>query len=172
MEGKLTMRLTLVSLLALALAACGQNAANNTATANNAATAAPAPAANEAAPASNSAAAEPVLRSETVSGTFSGWEMGDYLWAKIDVPGRDTLRAQPGPSPIDLFLDANRGGLVTVTVATVRANIPENGGPTEIERITGASNAAGTAEAWWQGLSAADRAAAQRRFEEGALSGR
>jgi hypothetical protein len=124
-------------------------------------------------PANNSAAAaEPVLRSQTVSGTFTGWEMGDYLWAKIDVPGRDTVRAQPGPSPIDLFLDDNRGGLVTVTVSTVRANIPENGGPTEIERITAARNAAGTAEAWWQGLSAADRAAAQRRFEEGALSGR
>jgi hypothetical protein len=169
------MRLTLVSLTALALAACGQNAGNNAAAANNSANAAaPAPAANEAAPAGNNStpAAEPVLRSETISGTFSGWEMGDYLWAKIDVPGRDTLRAQPGPSPIDLFLDANRGGLVTVTVATVRANIPENGGPTEIERITAASNAAGTAEAWWQGLSAADRAAAQRRFEEGALSGR
>jgi hypothetical protein len=167
------MRLTLASLAALSLAACGQNAANNSATANNAAMSAPAPAGNESAPANNgTAAAEPVLRSETVSGTFSGWEMGDYLWAKIDVPGRDTLRAQPGPSPIDLFLDDNRGGVVTVTVSTVRANIPENGGPTEIERITAARNAAGTAEAWWQGLSAADRAAAQRRFEEGALSGR
>jgi hypothetical protein len=169
------MRLTLVSLTALALAACGQNAGNNAAAANNSANAAaPAPAANEAAPAGNNStpAAEPVLRSETISGTFSGWEMGDYLWAKIDVPGRETIRAQPAPSPIDLFLDANRGRPVTVTVSTVRANIPENGGPTEIERITAASNAAGTAEAWWQGLSAADRAAAQRRFEEGALSGR
>ena len=167
------MRLTLASLAVLSLAACGQNTANNAATANNSATAAAAPVVNEVVPANNSAAAaEPVLRSQTVSGTFSGWEMGDYLWAKIDVPGRDTVRAQPGPTPIDLFLDANRGRPVTVTVSTVRANIPENGGPTEIERITAARNAAGTAEAWWQGLSAADRAAAQHRFEEGALSGR
>ena len=167
------MRLTLVSLAALALAACEQTAGNNnTGNSANAAVSAPAPAAANTAPAGNSAAAEPVLRSETVSGTFSGWEMGDYLWAKIEVPGRETVRAQPGPSPIDLFLDANRGRPVTVTVSTVRANIPENGGPTEIERITAASNAAGTAEAWWQGLPPADRVAAQHRFEEGALSGR
>ena len=164
------MRLALSSAAALALAACGQTAGNNAATANNAATSAPA--ANDAAPANASAAADPVLRSETVTGTFSGWEMGDYLWAKIEVPGRETVRAQPGPSPIELFLDANRGRTVTVEISTVRADIPENGGPTEIERITAASNAASTADAWWQGLSAADRAAAQRRFEEGALSGR
>ena len=170
------MRLALVSLTSLALAACGQNAGNNAATANiaNAVnTAAPAPAANEAAPANNSsAAAEPVLRRETVTGTFTGWEMGDYLWAHIAVPGREAISAQPGPTPIDLFLDANRGRQVTVEVSTVTANIPENGGATEIQRITAARNAAGTAEAWYQGLSAADRAAAQRRFEQGPLSGR
>jgi hypothetical protein len=169
------MRLTLASLAALSLAACGQNAGNNNAAANATNTAAPAPpAANNAAPANNSAAAEPVLRSETVSGTFSGWEMGDYLWAKIEAPGRETVRAQPAQAPesIALFLDANRGRPVTVEVATVMANIPENGGATEIQRITAARNAAGTAEAWWQGLPEADRAAARRRFEQGALSGR
>ena len=167
------MRRALGLLACVALAGCGQTATNNGVAANVADTAAPVPAANEGAAANNSsAAAEPVSRRETVTGTFSGWEMGDYLWAKIEVPGRETVRAQPGPTPIDLFLDANRGRPVTVTVSTVRANIPENGGPTEIERITAARNAAGTAEAWWQGLSAADRAAAQRRFEEGALSGR
>ena len=169
------MRLVLTSMAVLALSACGQNAGNNAATTNNGANAAaPAPpAGNEAAPTNNgTAAAEPVLRSETVSGTFTGWEMGDYLWAHIAVPGRETISAQPGPSPVDLFLDANRGRPVTVTIATVRANIPENGGPMEVERITAARNAAGTAEAWWQGLSEADRAAAQHRFEQGALSGR
>ena len=166
------------SLAAVALAACGQNAGNNTANAGDAANAAEPELVltrsdNGTAPANNSAAAaEPVLRSETVSGTFTGWEMGDYLWAKIAVQGRETISAQPGPTPVDLFLDANRGRPVTVEVATVMANIPENGGPMEIQRITAARNAAGTAETWWQGLSEADRAAAQRRFEQGALSGR
>jgi hypothetical protein len=168
------MRLTLVTLAALSLGACSQTAANNAAASNvsNAANAAaPAPA-NEAAPANNSAAAaERMLRTETVTGTFTGWEMGDYLWGTITVPGREAISAQPGRTPVDLFLDANRGRQVTVEVATVMTNIPENGGPTEIQRITAARNAAGTAEAWWQGLSAADRAAAQHRFENGALSG-
>jgi hypothetical protein len=169
------MRPTLVSLAALSLAACGGTApnniaTNNTGTGNAANSAAPAPAANEAAPANNSAAAEPVLRTETVTATFTGWEMGDYLWGQFTAPGREPFSAQTGPSPVDLFLDANQGRQVTVEVATVMANIPENGGPTEIQRITAARNAAGTAEAWWAGLSAADRAAAQRRFEEGALS--
>jgi hypothetical protein len=167
------MRLALISLTALALASCGQTASNNAATANAANAVTPVPA-NEAAPVntSNTTAAEPVLRRETVTGTFSGWEMGDYLYAHIQVPGRETISAQPGPTPIDLFLDANKGRRVTVEISTVTANVPENGGPMEVERITAARNAAGTAEAWYQGLSAADRAAAQHRFEQGALSGR
>ena len=170
-------------LLCLAAAGCGQRHGNIISIANSEGfapienTAAPAnadqPAGNAAGNAQVSAELrDPALRTETVSGTFAGWEMGDYLWAKIQVPGRETISAQPGPSPIDLFLDANRGRPVTVEVATVRTNVPEAGGPMEIKRITAARNAAGTAEAWWQSLSAAERAAAQHRLETGALSGR
>lgn len=168
------MRLALASTAALALVACGQTANNNLPAAAGGNVSFPdAPAANSPAPANSSGAAtEPVSRRETLTGTFTGWEMGDYLWAHIQVPGREMISAQTGPTPIDLFLDANRGRQVTVEVSTVTANIPENGGPTEIQRITAARNAAGTAEAWWQGLSTADRDAAQRRFNEGALSGR
>jgi hypothetical protein len=170
----------LLSFLCLAAAACGPRAGNENVAvapanvAGNSAAAAP-PANQAAAPASNSQASaashDRVLRSETVSGTFTGWEMGDYLWAHIQVAGRrEPISAQPGPAPIDLFLDANRGRPVTVEVATVRTEIPEAGGMTEIQRITAARNATTTADAWWQGLSAADRAAAQRRFEAGPLS--
>jgi hypothetical protein len=158
-------------LLCLAAAGCGQHHGNVISIANNEGFEAPA---NGAAPANAMAAAshDQVLRSETVSGTFTGWEMGDYLWAHIQVAGRgEPISAQPGPTPIDLFLDANRGRPVTVDVATVRTEIPEAGGMTEIQRITSARNATTTADAWWQGLSSADRAAAQRRFEAGALSG-
>lgn len=166
--------------LCLAVAGCGQHQGNIVSIANTQGFDEPANAAtpaNGTAPegnvAGNAAAAshDRVLRSETVSGTFTGWEMGDYLWAHIQVAGRsEPISAQPGPTPIDLFLDANRGRPVTVDVATVRTEIPEAGGMTEIQRISGARNATTTAEAWWQSLSAADRAAAQRRFEAGALS--
>jgi hypothetical protein len=120
---------------------------------------------------SDGGAPDPVLRRETVSGTFTGWEMGDYLWAKIAVPGRAEISAQPGPSPIDLFLDANRGRPVTVEIATVRASVPEAGGAIEIQRIVAARSPAGTADAWWAALPPAARQTAQRRFEDGALSG-
>jgi hypothetical protein len=167
--------------LGLAVAGCGKQHGNIISIANSQGFT---PLDNEAAPAGNAAgngagnasapagAHDQVLRSETVTGTFAGWEMGDYLWAHIQAPGRETISAQPGPTPIDLFLDANRGRQVTVEVATVRAEVPEAGGPTEIKRITAARNATTTAEAWWQSLSAADRTAAQHRFEEGPLSGR
>lgn len=167
------MRLTLASLAALSLAACGGNAGNNAATGNAANAAAPAPAdnaANAAAPAGNAAAAERELRRETVTATFTSWEMGDYLWGNFTAPGREPFSAQMGPEPVALFLDANRGRQVTVEVATVMANIPENGGATEIQRIMSARNAAGTADQWWASMSAADQAAARRRFEEGPLS--
>ena len=166
----------LLLLLCLAAAGCGRRHGNIISIAN---TDEPVISSNIASPPGNgtgsaqgsNASSDQVLRSETVSGTFAGWEMGDYLWAHIQVPGRETISAQPGPSPIDLFLDANRGRPVTVEIATVRTNAPEAGGPTEIRRITAARNAAGSADAWWQSLSAADRAAAQHRFETGALSG-
>jgi hypothetical protein len=168
-------------LLCLAAAGCGKHQGNIISIADNQGFDSPANAtatANATEQAGNmagnasAASHDQVLRSETVSGTFTGWEMGDYLWAHIQVAGRgEPISAQPGPTPIDLFLDANRGRAVTVDVATVRTEIPEAGGMTEIQRITAARNATMTAEAWWQGLSAADRAAAQRRFEAGALSG-
>ena len=171
-------RTAFLLLLSLAAAGCGRHHGNIISIAN---TQGFTPLPNETAPAGNASgnaagngqdadAGGQVLRRETVSGTFTGWEMGDYLYAHISVPGRDEISAQPGPSPIDLFLDANRGRPVTVEIATVRTEVPEAGGMTEIQRVTSARNASTTAEAWWQGLSAADRDAAQRRFEQGPLS--
>lgn len=167
----------LLPILCLAAAGCGERAGNSAPSANAANAAVPAAPANESAPAGNfggngsAASRDKILRTETVTGIFTGWEMGDYLWGHVQVAGRgEPVSAQPGPTPIDLFLDANRGRTVTVQVATVRTEIPEAGGMTEIQRITAARNAATTADAWWQGLSAAERAAAQRRFEAGPLS--
>jgi hypothetical protein len=171
------MRNAYLLLLPLAVAGCGRHNGNIISIANTAETPVSGASANETTPAGNmtgnesASSHDQVLRTETVSGTFTGWEMGDYLWAHIQVAGRrEPISAQPGPTPIDLFLDANRGRPVTVDVATVRTELPEAGGMTEIQRITAARNATSTAEAWWQGLSAADRAAAQRRFEAGPLS--
>ena len=164
-----TLSVLIAAALPLALAGCGdRGAGGNAATANAAGV-------NQAAPVSNDVAGGPedvVLRTETVAATFRGWEMGDYLWARFEAPGREPFTAQPEGSPVDLFLDAHRGQPVTVEIVTVRTNIPEAGGMTEIARVTTARTAATDAEAWWNALSETDQTAAQRRFEEGALSGR
>lgn len=106
-----------------------------------------------------------VLRTETVAGRLTGWEMGDYLWAQIAVRGRAEVGAQPGRDPIGPFLEAHRGRPLTITIATVSTYIPEAGGMTEIQRITGARAGRVTAQAWWRSLTPSRRRAAQRRFE-------
>lgn len=167
---------TIIAALPLVLAACGSDAAPNgqvnAAEANAVAPAANA-SANAAAPAVSNAAAsaDEVLRTETLTATFTGWDMGDYLWANFTAPGRDPIAAQPGSEIVGLFLDAHRGQQVSVEIATVRTDIPEAGGTTEILRVANARIAAGDAATWWQGLAEPERAAARRRFEEGALSG-
>jgi hypothetical protein len=155
--------------------ASNHSAANSTASAapgGNTSAATPAPAPNAQIDAdANSATASPagVLRTETVSGTFIGWDMGDYLWAKVAVPGSPPIDARiEAPEPTGLFLAANVGRPVTVEVQTVMMHVPEAGGEEEIRLISAARNAEGTAESWWRSLSAADRAEAERRFQ-GAL---
>jgi len=160
------------------LAACGAPTAtgNNVSSANAISPGNSAAPANSAAPTNEAAASgnAAATQRETVTGTFAGWEMGDYLWARIAVPGGEPFQAmvqgQRG-DPIALFLEANRGRPVTVEVTTGMMNIPEAGGEMEMSRITAARNAAGTAQAWLAGLSAAERSAIQNRFEENALSG-
>ena len=105
-----------------------------------------------------------LLRSETVAGRLVGWEMGDYLWARIAVRGR-TIGAQPGPDPIGPFLEAHRGRPLTIRIDTVSTYVPEAGGMTEIARITGARAGPVTAAGWWRRLSPAQRRAVRRRFE-------
>ena len=178
---RISMSLAAAGAIAL-MSACNSEGASNHAAANSATSAAPAgntlaatpaPAPNAQANAdANGATASPagVLRTETLSGTFSGWDMGDYLWAKVAVPGSPPINAMvDAPEPTGFFLAANVGRPVTVEVQTVMMHIPEAGGEEEVRRISAARNAAGTAESWWQSLSAADRAAAERRFQ-GALS--
>jgi hypothetical protein len=109
---------------------------------------------------------ERVLRTQTVTGRFTGWETGDYVWARIAVPHRrDELRGMPGSSPIEFFLEANRGRDVTVEIATVRMNIPEAGGWTNLPRITAARNADGSAQQWWHSLSRAARDRARSAYD-------
>jgi len=119
-----------------------------------------------AAPPAPAAAAETelVLRTRVVAATFRGWERGDYLWARLDVRGRQ-LSAMPGEDPIGPFLEARRARPLRLWIATVRVTLPE-AGTVEIERIVRARDGRVNAETWWRSLSARERRAWLRRYRE------
>lgn len=120
---------------------------------------------HEAAPAANKVPAGPqaekVLKSEMVEAVFTGWEQGDYLWARLEVKGRAPIGAWSGPSPIDLFLDAHIGKPLTIRLETIDAEIPEAGGRMEVPRVADARLGTLTAAAWWAALSSKQRQDAQ-----------
>lgn len=98
-----------------------------------------------------------VLRSETAEAVFTGWDIGDYVWARLKIEGRDEFGAWSGPSPIDLFLDAHVGKPITVTIETILTDVPEAGGKIEVPRIAAARIGDLTAAAWWASLSPKQR---------------
>ena len=125
--------------------------------------------ANAAAPASNApseapAGTEKVLKSEQVEAVFTGWEVGDYMWAKLAVEGREPAGAQ-ADAPIGAFLHANKGRKLNVRIDTVMVDIPEAGGETEVQRVGEARLGNLTAQAWWKSLSPAQQQAATRSLE-------
>jgi len=98
-----------------------------------------------------------VLRSETTTAVFTGWDIGDYVWARLKIEGRDEFGAWSGPSPIDLFLDAHVGKPIVVRIDTILTDVPEAGGKIELPRITAARIGDLTAAAWWASLSPGQR---------------
>lgn len=135
---------------------------------------APPQAENSAVPAGNEAAApmdanpsrETVLKSETVEAVFTGWEVGDYVWANLEVKGGAASGAWVGPPPLEHFLEAHKGQPITVRIDTVRLHIPEAGGEEEVRRISDAAIGGVSAAAWWQSVPPAAKEAAERRMEE------
>jgi hypothetical protein len=63
------------------------------------------------------------------------------------VAGREPMSAMPGDEPIELFLDAHRGQLLTLEIVMVRIDIPKAGGEQEIQRVTAARRGSMTARA-------------------------
>jgi len=160
------MNIRTLALAALLLGGCGGEAGNEAEQAQGNAAAAPAAAADGNEAAAPGGTADRVLKSETVEAVFDQWEMGDYLWAHLNVEGREQEGAFVGPTPIEHFLEAHRGQPITVRIDTVMMDIPEAGGAEEVQKIAAASAGGVSAAQWWAGLSAEERAAAERRMEE------
>jgi hypothetical protein len=140
-------------LILVALAGCDRRTGNN---------ATPSAQVAEKAPA---AAQQPkVLKSRAVEAVFTGWELGDYLWAQLEVEGKP-LSAWPGPSPIDYFLDYHERKPLTVQLETILADVPEAGGKMQVQRIADVRFGSITAQDWWQSRNPEQRREAQLRIE-------
>lgn len=113
---------------------------------------------------SPAAPGDEVLRTDVVTATFTGWERGDYLWARLRIGGRSET-AMPGGDPIGPFLEAHRARPLRLWIATVRTDLPE-AGRTELRRIVFAREDGLTATAWWARLSPRYRRAWLRRYHE------
>jgi hypothetical protein len=97
---------------------------------------------------------------------FTGWEVGDYVWANLQVKDGAASGAWVGPPPLEHFLEAHKGRPITVRVETVRLHIPEAGGEQEVRRIAGAAIDDVSAAQWWTALPPSEKEAAERRMEE------
>ncbi len=101
------------------------------------------------APAETAAPEETVKGSQTLSGTFVGFETGDYLHGVFAVPGGEK-RSFFLERGMEIFLVDHASEPLELEVQTVETDIPEAGGRMDIERLH--SIRAGTASfaAWWK----------------------
>ncbi|HST37781.1 MAG TPA: hypothetical protein VLK25_14280 [Allosphingosinicella sp.] len=109
---------------------------------------------------------ERVLGTGTVTATFTGWERGDYLWARFQREGsgrRET--AMVDDDSIGAFLEAHRARPLRLWIETVRTDLPE-AGRTEVRRVVFVRSGGLSAERWWNGLSPRYRRAWLRRYHE------
>lgn len=110
-----------------------------------------------------------LISENSIAGTVTGMQMGDYLWVNVGTRGGE-LTAQAGSHPVDIFLDAHRNEPLTLQVQHLSRYVPEADGRQEIAVITDARAGSLTAAGWWRSLSQSQRIAARRNFENGALS--
>lgn len=106
-----------------------------------------------------------VLRSETVEARFVRWDVGDYVWAVLEVPGREPIGAWVEP-PIDHFLTAFAGEALTLRIDTVETFIPEAGEAIEVPHVAEASVDGTPAALWWERLDDEQRRIAEHATEE------
>ena len=151
--------------LALALAACQEETANNVAAAEPATTAAaPAAEENTTAPAAPATAAE-----GEVQATLERFEAGDHLYAVFKpIPGREAESTAliEGDAALPAFLDAHKRQPLHVRIETVNRHLDPPGETMDVTQITAARAGPLTHEAWWASLTPAQRTAAEERVAD------
>ncbi len=98
--------------------------------------------------------ADKVRAVKTIQGTFTNFEMGDYLHAKFRTPGGKELSLFVMKPGMEYFLVANKGRRLTLKYEVVDTYIPEAGDVMQIERLASAKAGNVTYESWWKATKA------------------
>lgn len=105
-----------------------------------------------ASPQASSSQKEKVLKTTTVKGKFVGYEVGDYVHARIVGTDGEEQTYYIGGGGMEYFLAEFHNKPGTFTVITVLSNIPEAGGMIEVERIESAKIGKVSSKSWWTSL--------------------
>ena len=152
---------------ALALAACQEETATNSAAPAAVAGANAAVEANATAE-TNSAAPAAAAQGE-VEATLERFEAGDHLYAIFaPIPGREAESTAliEGDAALPAFLDAHKGQPLHVRIETVNRHLDPPGEVMDVTQITAARVGPLTHEAWWASLTPAQRTAAEERVAD------
>jgi|GEM_PF-2167949 len=107
-----------------------------------------------AVPAQNKSAKKPpkdvILKTETVTGKFVGFETGDYVHALITPKKGETFSVFIRGYGLDYFLAVNANKTGLFTIQTAKTYIEEAGGVIEIDRVTSAKFGKTTFAGWWK----------------------
>ena len=138
---------SLILIAVAALSGCGSDPAGE--------------AADETAPTETAARADTAAE---VEATVAGIEAGDHLWARFEPAGGS--EAEPAALVTDMaiaaFLEAHRGRLVNLRIASENRLLDPPGERMDVRTVTAARMGALTAQGWWGTLTAAQKEAAER----------
>jgi hypothetical protein len=92
-----------------------------------------------------------VKATKTITGTFKGFQMGDYMHAVITkANGKEVSFFLPHTESVQYFLAAHKGEQLTLTYQVVSSYIEEAGGMQTIERLSAAKSGTETNATWWK----------------------
>lgn len=92
-----------------------------------------------------------IKATKTVTGTFKGFEVGDYIHAVITKKnGQDVSFFLPQNESVQYFLVAHKDETLTLTYNVVSSWIEEAGGMQTIERLATVKSGIETNAAWWK----------------------
>lgn len=92
-----------------------------------------------------------IKATKTITGTFKGFEMGDYIHAVITKDnGKEVSFFLPQNESVQYFLAAHKGDSLTLTYHVMSSYIEEAGGMQTIDRLATVKSGTETDASWWK----------------------